>query len=391
MDSLAKDYPAILSEEHDAPCLSLYQPTHRQHPENAQDPIRFRNLVKQMEDSLRQKYPSRDIKELLAPFEALAADQSFWNHTADGLAVLAAPGTFRVYKLLRPVAELVVVADSFHTKPLMRITQSADRFQILALSRQAFKVFEGNRDTLNELAPIDGVPQTSAEQLGLDDDTREGARRVYGPGSASAARHGTTHHGNTQHGTDVKQDAKDHDAAQFFRTVDQVVQQHYSQPSGLPLILAALPEHHHQFRSSSHNPHLLKDALDVHPDNLSLDALRERAWELMLPHYLERLDGFIGAFKAAHGSGLANDDLERIAAAAIAGRVATLLIEADRLIPGRIDEVSGSITKDELNNPEVDDILDDLGERVIKAGGEVVIVPSERMPTKTGAAAIYRF
>lgn len=386
MDSLAKDYPAILSQEHETPCLSLYQPTHRKHPENAQDPIRFRNLVKKLEESLLQKYPKRDIKALLAPFEVLAEDHAFWNHTTDGLAVLAAPGLFRVYKLLRPVAELVVVADSFHTKPLMRITQSADRFQILALNRQGFKMFEGNRDTLNELDPVDGVPQSSAEQLAMDDDTRELSRRVYGPSSSSPVRHGTT-----THGVDVKQEAKDHDTAKFFRIVDQVVQEYYSQPSGLPLMLAALPEHHHQFRSSSHNPRLMKEALDVHPDDLSLDELRERAWQLMQPHYLERLDGFVGAFKAAHGSGLANDNLERIAMAAHEGRVATLLIEADRVIPGRIDEATGTITKAELNNPEVDDLLDDLGERVIRGGGEVVIVPAERMPTESGAAAIYRF
>jgi hypothetical protein len=39
----------------------------------------------------------------------------------------------------------------------------------------------------------------------------------------------------------------------------------------------------------------------------------------------------------------------------------------------------------------VDDLLDDLGERALKAGGEVVIVPAERMPTDTGVAAVYRF
>jgi hypothetical protein len=39
----------------------------------------------------------------------------------------------------------------------------------------------------------------------------------------------------------------------------------------------------------------------------------------------------------------------------------------------------------------VDDLLDDLGERALKAGGEVVVVPVERMPTQTCIAAIYRF
>jgi hypothetical protein len=33
----------------DAPCLSLYMPTHRTHPENLQDPVRFKNLMKELE------------------------------------------------------------------------------------------------------------------------------------------------------------------------------------------------------------------------------------------------------------------------------------------------------------------------------------------------------
>jgi hypothetical protein len=380
MSSLAQDYPAILSGDHESPCLSLYQPTHRQHPDNTQDPIRFRNLVKMMEASLQQKYPKREIKPLMQPFEALADDRSFWNHTADGLAVLSAPGLFRVYRLQRPVAELVVVADSFHTKPLMRITQSADRYQILALSRNAFKVFEGNRDALDEMLPIEGVPQTADELLGKDADGREGAHRTYGPTGNAA-----------WHGTDVKQDATDRDTEQFFRAVDRAVLQHCSQPSGMRLILAALPEHHHQFRAISSNPFLLKEALDVHPDALPLDALRERAWQLVQPYYLERLAGLVEAFGAAAANGQGADKLGEIAKAAIDGRIATLLIEADRLIPGTIDVAHGKLTLGDLTDPVVDDVLDDLGEHVLKAGGEVVIVPAERMPTQSGAAAIYRF
>ena len=45
-----------------SPCLSLYQPTHRRRPENQQDPIRFRNLVKELEASLRQKYPAERVE-----------------------------------------------------------------------------------------------------------------------------------------------------------------------------------------------------------------------------------------------------------------------------------------------------------------------------------------
>src|SRR5690606_5289702 len=119
-------------------------PTHRRHPENRQDPIRFRNLVKTLEESLRQAHAEDEVRALLEPLHALADDYAFWSHALDGLAVLRAKDLFRVYTLQRPVPELAIVADSFHTKPLLRILQSADRFQVLGLSRQAIRLFEGN-------------------------------------------------------------------------------------------------------------------------------------------------------------------------------------------------------------------------------------------------------
>ena len=41
---------AEMASGYPAPCLSLYEPTHRRHPENQQDPIRFRSLVRDLED-----------------------------------------------------------------------------------------------------------------------------------------------------------------------------------------------------------------------------------------------------------------------------------------------------------------------------------------------------
>ncbi|MEO7200914.1 MAG: hypothetical protein ABIY56_11955, partial [Dokdonella sp.] len=168
MDLLANDYPDVILAEHAAPCLSLYQPTHRQHPENLQDPIRFGNLVKRVTQSLQKKYPKRDAAPLLAPLHALAKDSRFWNQTLDGLAVLVAPDFFRVYRLQRPVAELAVVADSFHTKPLLRLVQSADRYQVLGLNRHEIRLFEGNRDSLDEIELASAVPRTFTDALDRD-------------------------------------------------------------------------------------------------------------------------------------------------------------------------------------------------------------------------------
>ena len=96
-------------------------------------------------------------------------------------------------------------------------------------------------------------------------------------------------------------------------------------------------------------------------------------------------------FEQARSKGLGNDDLAEVAQAATAGRVATLLIEADRQIAGRLDGATGQVEVADLDHPQVDDLLDDLGELVEKMGGQVMAMPAEQMPGRTGLAATYRY
>ena len=381
MDALERDYRTVLLASHEPPCLSLYQPTHRVYPDRQQDPTRFRNLVRQLEMSLGQKYSGRESGPILRSFHDLAGDRNFWSHALDGIAIFATSNLFKVYRLQRPVRELAIAADSFHTKPLMRILQSADRYQVLGLDRQHATLFEGNRYALDEVNLAPEFPRTAAAVVSREGEP-ERRNRAYGPEGLGVT---------TRHGTDVRQDLVDNETERFFRAVDEAVLEQYSRPSGMPLLLAALPQHHHLFRAVSRNPFLMPSIIDVHPSALSVDELRERAWELVLPLYLERLDRLVDKFGASRAEDRSGADVAEIARWAAAGRIATLLIEADRVVPGRFDPETGAVEFAPLDDPGVDDLLDDLGEPALRTGAEVVIVPAERMPTPSGIAAIYRF
>jgi release factor family 3 len=381
MDAIERDYHSVLLADHEPPCFSLYQKTHRAHPEKQQDPIRFRNLARELETSLKQRYAGWETTPILQPFNNLAEDGRFWAHALDGLAVFATSNLFKVYRLQRPVPEMAVVSDSFHTKPLMRVLQSADRYFILGLNRQEATLFEGNRYVLDEIELPPAVPRTVFDVVGPKQGEPERKNRVYGPAGP----------GTTRHGTNVRQEEIDSNTERFFRAIDAAVLEHYSRPSGMPLLLAALPEHHHLFRTVSRNPFLMAGAIDTFAGALPIDELRERAWGLMLPQYLDRLRGLVERFGEANANGRGCSDLSDVGRATAAGRVATLLIEADRVIPGRFDHVSGAIAFAPSRESGADDLLDELGENALKAGSDVVIVPRERMPTDTGIAAIYRF
>jgi hypothetical protein len=156
-------------------------------------------------------------------------------------------------------------------------------------------------------------------------------------------------------------------------------------------LLAALPEYHGVFREISRNPFLMADGLKIDPDSVSIDDLRKLAWGVIGPSYQDRLTRLVEEFEQSKPRGLVGDHLGQIAFDAVSGRVGTLLVEADREIPGHLDSLNGQIEFADMSHPQADDLIDDLAELVLNKGGQVVVVPAERMPTDTGAAAIYRY
>jgi hypothetical protein len=380
---LTRQTLADLLAHTDTPCLSLYQPTHRHHPHNTQDPIRFRNLVKALEASLRERLQPEAMAPLLAPFEALARNESFWQHSSDGLAVLASPARFEVFNLQRTVPELAIVADTFHTKPLRRFLQSVDRYHVLGMTRQRVRLFEGNRDTLDEIPLHPEVPATITDALGDELTSPHLTVASYGGvgGGSQEMRHG--------HGS--KKDEVNADTERFFRAVDRAVWEHHSRPSGLPLVLAALAEHHDRFDKVSHNAQRVDRAIAINPDGVSIDDLRAHAWAVMEPRVHARVSALLDAFGHARAKNLGSDGLAQIGPAILAGRVSTLLVDADRRIGGRFDESSGAITLADIADPHVDDILDDLAEHTERRDGQAFVLPAALMPTSTGIAAIFRF
>jgi hypothetical protein len=384
MKLLTKKLVQDLLATNEQTCLSLYMPTHRSHPDNLQDPIRFKNLLKKMEDSLMKKYSKEETKEILSPLNEIHGNPEIWNQTLEGLAVFSSGELLEIVNLQIPVEELAIVADSFHTKPLRKYLQSSDRFHVLALDRHEIKLYEGNRFNLSEIDISAVIPTTIEEALGAELTDEHITVASYGGAAGEST--------NMHHGHGSKKDEVDVDTERFFRFASDHIEEYYSKPIGLPLILAALPEHHHVFKKVSKNSRLLPDGIQINPSAVNNEKLADLAWEVMEPTYLKKLNDLAESFGQAKANGIGSNNIKEVAKAATEGRIETLLVESDKIIPMRIlDLETGKTQKQDLENPDADDLLDDLGELVIKMGGEVTVLPADKMPSDTGLAAIYRY
>ncbi len=291
------------------------------------------------------------------------------------------------FDLHRAVVESVDVADGFNLKPLLLELQAADRYHVLALSRHEAKLFEGNRNSLHEVS-VSHFPSTIDDALGSELTEQHLTVASYGAGAARAGNGGTT---PSVHAHGDKTDEVDNDRDRFFRSIDRSILEHHSRPSGLPLMLAALPEYQEPFHAISHNPFLMTIGLTRSPDSLKLDQMRSAAWQVMEPQLEERMAKQISDFKTAEAQSLGTSDLADLAEALVAGRVKRLLIEADRLIRGKLDPLTGVIEILPADQVDSVDLLDRMAAMALNLGGDVVIVPAEQMPATSGAAAFFRY
>lgn len=122
-----------------------------------------------------------------------------------------------------------------------------------------------------------------------------------------------------------------------------------------------------------------------------MEDAKKDAWTIIQPYYLNKTKKIIERFKLERSKFLGSDDLTEVVRAAFENRIDTLLVEADRILPGKINKDTGELIKGNAENPDFDDILDDLAEMVFKTSGNVLVLPKERMPSTTGIAAIYKF
>ncbi|MDB5297677.1 MAG: hypothetical protein JWO31_3660, partial [Phycisphaerales bacterium] len=134
------------------------------------------------------------------------------------------------------------------------------------------------------------------------------------------------------------------------------------------------------------------EGIKLDPQSLSRERLQAEAWAIMEPRVRAEAVKLKDQFMAARAHHKGSDELRAVAEAARFGRVGTLLVDGTRTIPGRLDPIAGGVVAaPDVEDPRVDDVLDDLAEAVLRTDGDVLVLPPDLMPTDAGLAAIYRY
>lgn len=381
MDYFGREQLRELFEINGSPAVSIYMKTHRRGSDVAAQPLRLRAALTEARRIIaRDGLNGRE--DVLGPVDSLVDDQEFWRHQGDGLALFASTDFARLYRLPTPLPDLVVVAPTFHTKPLIEFLQAPERFWVLAVTQKEVRMWEG---TVADLSPVNlaAVPTSLQAALGTEIVTdRLNMRSPRGHGAAPIF------HGHGAGKDDSKQELE-----KFFRAVDSGVRDLLADEIG-PIILAAVDYYHPIYRSVSRLENLAPEGIEGNVVDWDESRIHAAAWPIARRSVERKIEGALRLWEDSYGRGKTESDLVATARLAVAGRIRLLLAEKGRTVWGAFDRTTGDarVIREGGGDPggNTVDLLDEIAEVTIQHGGRAFVLGGERMPTNTGVAAILR-
>jgi hypothetical protein len=385
------------------PSVSIYLPTRRASPPDELNRIVLKGLVADAAASLASCAEPATVDRLLAPVHALMASPLLLAPPRDGLAAFMADGICRLVAVDGPLEPEAVVAPRFHVLPLVHRLAAIEHCLVIAISERLVRACVGQFSEFggDRLIPLPLPLPRGGEAAGgelrreqiVDEEPSQPHRVLHGGGTFGGARvHG---------GFGGRTDGFDTDTGHFLREAARIVCQSPGWDADWPLVTVALPQAATLFASLA--AHLPAEQLRVDRDPIRLtdDELAACAGDALRDGRQRRRARLLDTFGTARAHGRGSGDLSEIARAAVAGQVATLIVEEGRREAGRIDRTTGSlmprpsataaIHSGSRRGASGEDLYEELVEIVVEHGGAIVPLTRIQMPTESGVAAIYRY
>ena len=349
-------------------CVSLYVATTPLSQHTDASRIELGNLLKEAARQLTEAgFDRHRLAALQEGVLDLVDDDEFWRFQAHSLAVLATPDHVATFRLANRLPNLVEVSDRFHLKPLLRAITFPHAAFVLALSENAVRLVE----VLPEGAPIEvrvpGLPKDAASAAGKASiNDRSPSGRIHG-----------------SEGKKVR-------LAQYARKVDAALRPvlvgHH-----LPVLLAAAEPMASLYRLVSSSVDLAAEPIRGNPDRLSDAELAEAARARLDQLYAGELAAFRELFAKRAGERRTTTNIADAARYATFGAIEALLVDIDEVIPGRIDETTGTVTLADGPDATSYGVVDEIAGRALVTGAKVLGVRKGDIPDGASLAAILRY
>lgn len=314
----------------------------------------------------RTGVPAERVRSVVDALESLDKDTEFWRYQARGLAVFAAPGLLRTFRLVNDVPTHLAIGDRFDLGVLLRAVTFPHAAYVLTVTEGGPHLFGVSADEPTREIPIEGLPaylHTVLELTVVEDD--HAIPRAQGANGEKTEQQ------------------------RFCRIIQDAVLPRIAD-SGLPLILAASRELEPAYRAINSYQRLAGSGIVSNPDALSPAELTTRARAILDELYRGEIAAWAAKYESNRDRDRATTDLGHVARAATAGAVEELVFDMEASLEGWIDN-QGTLRLDAEHPDATYGVLDEIAARVLKSGGTVVAARAADVPGGSPVAAILRY
>ncbi|GAA3217217.1 hypothetical protein GCM10010468_39800 [Actinocorallia longicatena] len=328
--------------------------------------MRLKTLLDQARHRLEGLDLERGVAEEIIDNLEKAAGQVDFEHVAEGLVLLAAPGgESHAFVLPRvSVAERVIIDDTFATRDLVAMFESTWKYWVLVLSEQPTRLWSGDGERLEEVAnalfPLEfedslpderGTTPTQPKQFRIQDDRR----------------------------------------MQFFRDVERHLTEVVRQDDR-PIIVLGVPRYLTYFGDLADGPvaRSVIGTVEGSYDTASAPELAQLVGPVLEAEHRRVQERAVAELDGARSAKLYAGGLEETWELASQARIAHLIVEEGFFAPARAHD-GRLYPADGTEGDFVNDAVDDLIEATLNGDGRVTFVPDGALAAEDRIAAVLRF
>lgn len=356
--------------------ITITLPTHKAGEESKQDPIRFKNLISNVEEQLTKKGKKNgEIEKILKPAKELLDKPLFWSHMDHGLVVYMTENSFDVYKLPYTIDEQAFVNDHFLITPLLPMTSMEGTYTVLAVSRQKLRLLRCTRNDVTDITP-DNIPLSVADYLEVEPEKE----LQFHTGAKGEAAMFFGHNANEEDKKVIVE--------QFYREADKDITPLMNSQKD-PLVLIGLKDNIHIYNKANNYGRVVDDVVARNPDELTDKQLKDFGWEVIKDYFLKDMYNSLENYSKQPNEKVSNN-LSEIIEATVMGKSQIIFLSKGEKKWGLYDEDNHTVHYTNSEDDSVE-LLNWLSITGFKRGSKVYMLPKEEMPIRSTVAAEFRF
>ncbi len=338
-----------LANETNYPSVTISLNTHRTHPENLQDEIVLKNLVKEAEERLLAKFTEREIQNILNKLSTITTKIDF-NHLHESLHIFISKDREEIVKTMWPIQEnLVYVDEKFAIKPLILAYNRTTNYLILLLTQDKTRLYRATNNLVTEEVENHVFPFGENPHFTPRDIERSDAEYM------------------------------DDIAREHFRDIDKALVDFIREnDEKLNVVVIADRNNYDRLLQVATKPSIYLGYDDVSHLEKAPHHISEQAWNIVKEKQSNRRKEAISEIKEAISEAKVITDLQEIYQATIDGRADLLMVHEDFKQPVKmIDNRTFTYENDAKEQGVIDDITSIIAWEVIEKGGRTYFTSND--------------